>query len=125
MADGFGVERAVAEDLARSLTSIRTAMNGFDKDAVTGVTGSPAVESALNRFYRESSDSREALDRLLDRGSKMMQALADGSHAVDQGLADALTTTGPAAGPPDPSGSTAAPGAGGGAPAGGRSVGPR
>ena len=96
MADGFGVERAVAQDLARSLTSIRTAMNDFDKDAVTGVTGAPAVEAALERFYRESSDNREALDKLLDRASKMMQALADGSGAVDQGLADALTTTGAA-----------------------------
>jgi ABC-type transporter Mla subunit MlaD len=99
MADGFSVERAVAQDLARSLTSIRTAMNDFAKDAVTGVTGAPAVEAALERFYRESSDNREALDKLLDRASKMMQALADGSGAVDQGLADALTTTGAAPGP--------------------------
>ena len=104
MADGFSVERAVAQDLARSLTSIRTAMNDFDKDVVIGVTGAPVVESALERFYRESSDNREALDKLLDRASKMMQALADGSGAVDQGLADALTTTGAAPGPSHSSG---------------------
>lgn len=98
MADGFGVERAVAQDLARSLGSIRAAMNGFDKEMTTGATGSPRVEAALERFHRESSDHREALDKLLERGVQMMQGLADGSHAVDQGLAETLTTSESASG---------------------------
>lgn len=98
MADGFGVERAVAQDLARSLGAIRTAMNGFSTQMSTGATGSPRVEAALDRFYRESSDHREALDTLLEHGVQMMQGLADGSHAVDQGLADTLTTSGSASG---------------------------
>jgi hypothetical protein len=93
MADGFGVERAVAEDLAGSLASIRTAMNGLGQELATGVTGSSKVEAALARFYRESSENREMLDKLLERGAAMMRGLAEGTRAVDQGLSDALTTT--------------------------------
>lgn len=105
MADGFGVERAVAQELARSLSSIRAAMNGLGKEMVTGATGSPRVEAALDRFHQESSDHREKLDTLLEHGIQMMQGLADGSHAVDQGLFDTLTTSGPGSGSSGSSGS--------------------
>jgi hypothetical protein len=114
MADGFGVERAVAQDLASSLASIRTAMNGLGQEMATGVTGSSKVEAALARFFRESSDNREALDKLLERGAAMMRGLAEGTRTVDQGLSDALTTTGSStATTPAASGSPAATGPGG------------
>ncbi|HET9654817.1 MAG TPA: hypothetical protein VFP72_05655 [Kineosporiaceae bacterium] len=97
MADGYGADLAVAREVAQSLAEVRSALNGLGTQLTTGVTGSPKVEAALARFFHETSDNRQAMDELLQRGVAMMQALIDGTRAVDQGLADSLTTTGPAA----------------------------
>jgi hypothetical protein len=94
MADGFGVDTAAARSVAADLTAIRSALNGFGETVADGSTGSPKVEGALQRFFKDSSDNRKLLDKLLDRGIGLMNGLAEGAESLDHGLADALTTSG-------------------------------
>ncbi|WP_088320416.1 hypothetical protein [Kineosporia sp. R_H_3] len=99
MADGFGVDTAAARSVASDLTTIRTALNGFGATVADGSTGSPKVEGALQRFFKDSSDNRKLLDKLLERGIGLMNGLAEGAESLDQGLAGALTTSGDGAAP--------------------------
>jgi ABC-type transporter Mla subunit MlaD len=116
MADLFAVDAAVARRLSGDLTSIRTSLStlGADLSGMHGQTGSGDVEGALDRFVHDSSDSRGNLDKLLERAIGLLDALADGTQAVDTALAQsfdpAAAPPGPGA-PPGPSGPTAPPGA--------------
>jgi|GEM_PF-2941473 len=99
MADLFGVNVEIARQLSGDLSSIRTSLTtlGTDLAAMHGQTGSGDVESALDRFFRNSSDSRGNLDKLLERAIGMMDGLVEGTTAVDTALAGAFD---PVAAPP-------------------------
>lgn len=96
MADVFGLNSAAAAALSVELSAIRTSLAslGSDIDSARGSTGATEVEGALERFVRDSSDSRGNLDQLLARAIGLVNGLVDGAASVDTGLTRAL---GPAA----------------------------
>ncbi|WP_203012591.1 hypothetical protein [Frankia sp. AgW1.1] len=98
MAGVFGLNSAAAVALSGELAAIRASLAslGSDIDEARGITGSTDVEDALERFVRDSSDSRGNLDQLLARAIGLVNGLVDGTAAVDTSLAQAL---GPAGGP--------------------------
>ncbi|GLY29097.1 hypothetical protein [Kineosporia sp. NBRC 101731] len=93
MADSFGVDVRVAEEMARHLADIRTSFNDLQNifGSQGGVTGSSRVQSALDDFASESSDVRKKLDESLERAAGMLSGLATGAGQLDTGLADAVT----------------------------------
>ncbi|HKE97876.1 MAG TPA: hypothetical protein VKG45_02935 [Actinomycetes bacterium] len=92
MAGAFGADPQVAVEVSRELAGIRTDMGavGGLLDGYRGTTGSRRVAAALGAFHADSSDSREQMDRLLERASGLLQGLAEGTIAVDTGLAGSL-----------------------------------
>jgi hypothetical protein len=93
MADGFRADPAVASQVAGELAGIRDTMQSMDNlvGGYEGALQSGRVEKALHDFSADSSDYREAMSGLLDRASKLLQGLADGTHAVDSDLTASLT----------------------------------
>jgi hypothetical protein len=110
MAGTFGANPQVAGQVSGELAGIRSEMQGLGKifDGYRGATGSKRVEGALNDFYEDSSDSREKLDKLLERASGLLRGLSEGTIAVDNGLADSLEPEGGQPAQPGP-GRTVAP----------------
>jgi hypothetical protein len=100
MADAFGVDLDAVRQTAAQLNSIRAALDSLHEtfDALNGQAGSKVVENALHNFVSHSSDSRKALDGLLERASGLLQGLSEGTGAVDASLAGALVPAGPAPG---------------------------
>ncbi|MBL7496585.1 hypothetical protein I6A84_19520 [Frankia sp. CNm7] len=94
----FGVNLDVTWQLSSDLKAIRAALTslGSDFNGLDGQSGSSRVESALDRFVRDSSDSRGNLDKLLERAIGLLDGLIEGTAAVDTALVQAL---GPAPGP--------------------------
>jgi hypothetical protein len=92
MAERFGADPQVAADVARELSRIRTDMMSLGRaiDGYDDAIGSDRVRAALRDFFDESSDNRENLDGLLNRGAGMLRGLAEGTTSVDTGLAGAL-----------------------------------
>jgi hypothetical protein len=92
MASSFGCDPDVARQVAGQLAEIRSALSslGAGFDGLRGVTGSAQVETALQHFVSKSSDSRRALDKLLERAVGLLTGLADGTSQVDAGLVTAL-----------------------------------
>jgi hypothetical protein len=106
MAGGFGCDPMVAGQMSRELAGIRTSIESLG-DTFTGyrgASGSERVEGALDDFFAKSSDSRTAMSGLLERASGLLQALAEGTAAVDQALDGSLAA--PAAATGDRPGST-------------------
>ncbi|WP_239335120.1 hypothetical protein [Frankia sp. CiP3] len=94
----FGGDPEVARQMSGDLADIRgtLASLGAVFDGLHGVTGSDEVETALRHFVTQSSDSRNSLDKLLERASGLLRGLAEGALEVDSGLAGVLTPTAPA-----------------------------
>ncbi|ONH26369.1 hypothetical protein [Pseudofrankia asymbiotica] len=92
MAGLFAADVGVARQLSSDLSSIRTSLTslGTDLSGMHGQTGSSEVEAALDRFVRNSSDSRGNLDKLLERAIGLLNGLVDGTDAVDTALAQGL-----------------------------------
>ena len=59
-------------------------------DAFDGATGSSRIEKALDEFFANSTDSRAALDGLLERAAALLTALVEGTSAVDEALRNSL-----------------------------------
>lgn len=102
MAGTFGSNPQVAGQMSRELAAVRSEMLSMGKifDGFDGATGSRRVEAALDEFFSKSSDNRKKMDGLLERASGLLGGLAEGTMAVDEGLAGALepATAQPAAG---------------------------
>jgi hypothetical protein len=92
MAQAFGADPQVAGDVSKELAGIRKDMHtvGGLFDGYRGATGSQRVEAALDDFHADSSDSRENMDKLLERASGLLRGLAEGTISVDTGLAGSL-----------------------------------
>jgi hypothetical protein len=92
MATSFACDPQVARQVADQLAAVRADLTA---DARLGSgspgTGSPRVDGALRAFFADSSDSRHSLEQLLERATALLRGLADGTTAVDRGLAGALT----------------------------------
>ncbi|WP_131770731.1 hypothetical protein [Candidatus Protofrankia californiensis] len=99
MASVFESDPDVARQVSNDLADIRSTLTslGAAFDGLHGVTGSKEVETALDHFVSHSSDSRESMDKLLERASGLLRGLAEGVSEVDSGLAGALTPAVPAA----------------------------
>jgi hypothetical protein len=70
---------------------------GDRDDAYQGALASQPIRSALDHFYRNSSDQRKKIKDSVDSLAQMLQGLADGVRQVDKALHDSLpdTTTQP------------------------------
>ena len=92
MADLFGVDLAAARQLSGDLSSIRTSLASLKADVHDRgqSSGSSKIEAALDRFFRDSSDSRGKLDKLLENAIGMLNGLVDGETAVDTDLSRAF-----------------------------------
>jgi hypothetical protein len=66
---------------------------GDRDDAYQGALASQPIRSALNRFYRNSSDQRKKIKDSVDSLAQMLQGLADGVRQVDKALYDSLPDT--------------------------------
>lgn len=103
MAARFRCDPQVAGEVSRELAGIRSSLAGSGRiaDGSEQSTGSAKVGAALEKFFADSSDSRENMDALLERAAGLLQGLAEGTTAVDKGLADALepAEAAPAGGP--------------------------
>ncbi|WP_131770728.1 hypothetical protein [Candidatus Protofrankia californiensis] len=95
----FECDPDVARQVSSHLADIRSTLTslGAAFDGLHGVTGSKEVETALDHFVSHSSDSRESMDKLLERASGLLRGLAEGVSEVDSGLARALPSALPAA----------------------------
>lgn len=93
MAETFGGNPQVADQMSRQLAQIRSEMTSMGRifDGYEGATGSGRIEDALREFFSESSDNREKMDGLLERASGLLRGLADGTNEVDQALVTSLT----------------------------------
>lgn len=105
MATGFGVDPVVARQLAGELAEVRGTLNALGDafDGMAGLTGSSEVEKSLDGFVKHSSDSRDNLDQLLERGAGLLSGLAEGAAQVDGDLAGVLEPVGPPGGVARPS----------------------
>lgn len=92
MADIFGSDPQVAEQMSGELADIRSAIASMGRvfEGFEGATASARIEEALGEFFSESSDYRENMDGLLERASGLLAGLAEGTTAVDEGLATSL-----------------------------------
>ncbi len=101
MASVFECDPDVARQVSSDLADIRSTLTslGAAFDGLHGATGSKEVETALDHFVSHSSDSRESMDKLLERASGLLRGLAEGVAEVDSGLAGALTSTVPTGSP--------------------------
>ncbi len=92
MADTFSCDPDAAARLAGDLGSIRSDLQAMGQTftAYGGATGSGQIEDTLGQFYTDSSDSRDAMDKLLDRATGLMPGLAQGTTSVDGALATSL-----------------------------------
>ena len=99
MATSFECDPVLAGQVSGELARIRADLGSGAGvfDTATGATGSRPVEDALRHFWSDSCDSRTNLDKLLERASGLLRALADGETAADRSLAEALTP--PSSGP--------------------------
>jgi hypothetical protein len=97
MAWAFGANPQVAGETARELAQIRSEMASMGRifHGYQQATGSRQVAAALDRFFSESSDNRARMDKLLERAAGLLQGLAEGTTAVDHGLAQALAPSDP------------------------------
>jgi hypothetical protein len=97
MAWAFGCNPQVAGETARELAQVRADMASMGRtfQGYQQTTGSRRVAAALDRFFSESSDNRARMDKLLERAAGLLQALAEGTAAVDQELAGALEPNDP------------------------------
>jgi len=98
MAGAFGANPQVAGQMSQELATVRSEMTsmGSTFDGFDGATGSRRIEAALDDFFSKTSDNRKKMNDLLERASGLLGGLAEGTMAVDKGLADALpepTTT--------------------------------
>ncbi|MFG1696788.1 hypothetical protein [Nonomuraea sp. NPDC049309] len=91
MADEFSADRGEAARVASDLKAIRAALEAGLTGAREPRTGSAKVDEALRRFFAESSDNRERMDRLLERAAGLLDALVEGTGALDGSLAGALS----------------------------------
>lgn len=93
MADKFGANPQAAGQMAADLAEIRSAMKGMGAtfDRYDDAVGSARISEALDEFFSESSDNREAMDGLLNRASRMLRGLDDGTTSIDHELAKALS----------------------------------
>ena len=98
MAAGFGSNPLNAAQASQELSAIRSNLASSSESfaGAGSVTGSPRVQDALTQFFTQSSDNREALDKLLERAAGLMNGLSQGTTAVDTGLAGALSDGSPA-----------------------------
>jgi hypothetical protein len=115
MAGAFGCDPQVAGQVAGELARVRSDMGSTARafDGYEQVTGSRRVAAALDRFFAESSDNREKMERLLERASGLLGGLAEGTVAVDRGLAGALAPADRSPGAGTPSGEPVPDAAGG------------
>jgi hypothetical protein len=92
MANTFGANPQAAMQASRELAQIRSDLSALagGRAGFEGVTGSSRVEEALDRFFSESSDNRENMDKLLERSAGLLRSLAEGTASVDRAMADAL-----------------------------------
>ncbi|NLT53886.1 MAG: hypothetical protein GXX79_04820 [Actinomycetales bacterium] len=92
MADVFGCDPVVAGQASEQLAAIRREMQSLGSvfDGYDSAVRSARVERALDDFYSDSSDYREAMNGLLERASGLMRGLAEGSTSVDLALAGAF-----------------------------------
>lgn len=93
MAARFSADTRVAGQTAQDLEHIRQRMHAVRGvfDQYRGATGSSRIESALNTFFSKSSDSREAMNGLLERSAGLLRGLVEAVGAQDRALTDALT----------------------------------
>ena len=97
MADVFGVNTEAVGEASRQLAQIRSDMGslaGSGRAGFEGATGSGRVEGALDHCFSHSSDSRENMDKLLERSSGLLKGLVDGTASIDRAMADALQVKG-------------------------------
>jgi hypothetical protein len=96
MAETFGVDAVAAGDASQQLKAIRATMNGLNDifDGHRGASGSGRIEEALGTFFKESSDSREAADGLLERAAGLLEGLSRGATELDTALGDAVSGKG-------------------------------
>lgn len=94
MADIFGSDPQVAEQMSGELADIRSAMASMGRifEGFEGATASGRIEQALGDFFSKSSDYRDNMDGLLERASGLLAGLAEGTGSVDDGLAGSLET---------------------------------
>jgi len=92
MAGTFGSNPQVAGQMSQELATVRSEMTSMGRtfDGFDGATGSRRIEAALDDFFSKTSDNRKKMDGLLERASGLLAGLAEGTMAVDKGLADAL-----------------------------------
>ena len=92
MADRFRCNPQVAAEMSRQLSQVRADVGSLGDaiDRSGSETGSPRIQDALHDFFHDSSDSREKLDKLLERAAGMLAGLAEGTTTLDSGLSDAL-----------------------------------
>jgi acetate kinase len=98
MAGTFGSNPQVAGQMSRELATVRSEMMSMGRtfDGFDGATGSGRIEAALDNFFSKTSDNRKKMNDLLERASGLLAGLAEGTMAVDKGLADALPEPTPA-----------------------------
>ena len=94
MASSFGANPQVAADVARTLSTIRSDLTGLGSTFASyrGASGSTRIDAALDNFFADCSDSRDAMDKLLQRAAGLLNGLATGTKSVDTSLANALDT---------------------------------
>ncbi|MGH3903920.1 MAG: hypothetical protein ACRDTE_07010 [Pseudonocardiaceae bacterium] len=92
MADIFGSDPQVADEMSRELAQIRSRMKSMGRifEGFEGATASSRIEGELDTFFSKSSDYRDNMDGLLERASGLLGGLAEGTTSVDEGLATSL-----------------------------------
>lgn len=92
MAQKFGSDPRMAEQISRELAQIRSNMKSMGRifEGFDGATASEPIERELGNFFSKSSDYRDNMDGLLERASGMLAGLAEGTTAVDTELASSL-----------------------------------
>jgi hypothetical protein len=91
MADTFAADPQEAGRVAGELTTIRSGLDGTaNLFAGAEATASRRVQSALESFREDSSDSRERLIGLIEGATGLLRGLADGTTSLDQALSDSL-----------------------------------
>lgn len=92
MADIFRCNLEEVERTAGQLSSVRDELDHFDDrgDAYAGALASGLIQSALDDFYKNSSDQRKKITDSVSALQKMLQGLADGVRDVDEALYKSL-----------------------------------
>lgn len=92
MAEKFGSDPHMADQMSRELAQVRSTMKSMGRifEGFDGSTASTRIEGELGNFFSKSSDYRDNMDGLLERASGLLAGLAEGTTAVDTELAGAL-----------------------------------